>query len=144
MRVTSENEPKFLLQQCLELNDLCFQPEERAPQGVFTHQFMNGNIFIVERVGKVVAFAIVSEKYGERYLWAIATDPNFRGRGFAGELLTEIEDWARSEKGRNIALTTHVDNPAQKLYFDKGYRVVKVLSDYYLTGNGLMMRRKLC
>lgn len=141
MRVTERNEPKFLLQRVIEITEKSFRDDELPPRGILTEQFMDGTVFIDS--GDVKSYAIVSEKFGERYIWAIATHPDHRGRGLAGELLDEIEAWARENKAPSLTLTTHSDNPAQKLYFDKGYRVTRVLQDYYQTGNGLFMRRKL-
>jgi ribosomal protein S18 acetylase RimI-like enzyme len=127
------------------LNTICFTGDERAPRGVLKEQWGKGECFVEvsPESGMIVSFAIVSEKFCEKYVWAIATHPAWRGQGFAGRLLDEIEAWARETKDRSIALTTHEANPAQKLYFDKGYRVAAVLKDYYMTGNGILMRRKL-
>jgi len=132
-----------LFSEIAETNDIAFNEEERAPHGILREQCNRGEVFVIERVGRVVSFAIVTERFLSPYIWSIATDPNFRGQGYAGQLLDEIEAWARQENKVFIFLTTHENNPAQKLYFDKGYRVLKVVGDYYLSGNGLLMRRKL-
>jgi ribosomal protein S18 acetylase RimI-like enzyme len=88
----------------------------------------------------IYAYAIVIEK-GGRFLWSIAVRP--RRQGFGTTLLKEIEAFYRKAGRQGISLTCNTHNPAQKLYFDLGYRVERVLPRYYGEDNGLFMRRIL-
>ena len=128
--------------QCLNIYRRSFDGVERAPDGVFKTNFDAGTIF-VECQDQIVGFAITRAVCGA-YLWAIATEPMYRGEGIAGRLLQEIDRHCRSMNYEAINLTVKTTNPAQKLYFDNGYRVVKFLRRYYLDGgDGILMRRIL-
>ena len=76
---------------------------------------------------------------GDPWIWILAVRPDFQGQGIGTSLLKEIEKYYTKE----INLYVNVDNPAQKLYFDNGYRVKKVLKDIYDGGDALHMRKKL-
>ena len=128
--------------QCLNINRACFPTDERAPDGVFFNHWDNGTVFVSCEDDKIVGFAIVTMLAGEPFVWTIAVLPEYRGQGIGGDLLYEIWQWAQQKGERFIDLTVKTSNPAQKLYFDSGYRVVKFLRRYYLGGgDGLLMRR---
>lgn len=127
-----------------------FSGYELPPVGVLRDHFDAYDVFVLKatwppaEAGKIVSYAIVSEKHGEPYIWSLATRINWRGQGLASGLLEDIETFAREKRAYGVGLTTNVNNPAQKLYFDHGYRVYQVLANYYLGSNGLYMRRELC
>jgi len=83
----------------------------------------NGRVSI-----KAFVISFIDEK--EPWIWAVCTTPYFRGRGIASLLIDEIEQFYRDKYDR-INLYVSVDNPAQKLYFDLGYRIVGVEKDIY-------------
>lgn len=145
MRMISKDSEMF--ERCFTLQKICFDAEEQAPHGMMSYVFETGTVFTnpltIWDSKHIHAFAIVTEKHGEPFVWSIAVHPDFRRLGIAGKMLDEIEEWARTQNAAGIGLTVQIDNPAQKLYFDKGYRVQNVLKNYYLTGHGLFMRRKL-
>jgi ribosomal protein S18 acetylase RimI-like enzyme len=102
----------------------------------------DGTIFV--NAGEIDCYALVNFKFGILYIWAIATDPTARGQGFANQVLDEIARHALAIRESRIGLATNVNNPAQKLYFDKGYRVTKHLRDFYGRGDhGLFMERNM-
>jgi ribosomal protein S18 acetylase RimI-like enzyme len=134
--------------ECLNINRECFDLTERAPDGIFLNRWDNGVIFIAyggstSRGNRIIGFAVVTNQNGTPFLWVIAVRPDSRRHGVAGRLLEEIQDWAVSNSKPKIELTVKSTNPAQKLYFDAGYRVVKFLRGYYPDGDGLLMRRKI-
>lgn len=145
MRLTGDKDKmvETVFEECFTLQKICFMPEEQAPHGMMEFVFRQGTVFINESSANLNAFAIVDKKHGEPFIWSIAVRPSAQGLGIGTMLLKEIEEYAREQNAPGIGLTVQVDNPAQKLYFDRGYRVTNVLRNYYLTGNGLFMRRKL-
>jgi ribosomal protein S18 acetylase RimI-like enzyme len=90
----------------------------------------------------IVGFALVRTS-GNPYVWSIAVDKAFQGRGVGGNLLREIIKFYTLAKASGINLHVHEDNPAQSLYFSYGFRVQDVIKDYYAPKNGLLMRRVL-
>ena len=129
------------------INYAAFDPMERAPNGILRNIFDTGDVFVTYSPdGKVLAYAFLTEKLNEPYVWSIAVHENYRGQGLASHLLDEVEDFVRATSTANgILLTVHVNNAmAQRLYLAKGYRVLKFLTDYYGSNeSGLMMRRPL-
>jgi ribosomal protein S18 acetylase RimI-like enzyme len=125
-----------------------FGPLERAPNGILRNIFDTATVFVTYSpdMKRVVAFAFLTEKLGEPYVWVVATHENYRGQGFAGHLLDEIETFVRAmNAATGITLTVHVNNAgAQRLYLEKGYRVLRFLTNYYGSNeHGLLMRRPL-
>lgn len=129
------------------INDASFGPLERAPRGVLKDIFDRATVFVkISPEGRVKSYAFLTIKYDEPYVWVIATAQEFRGLGYAGKLLDEMDEHVRMTSGAaGMWLTVHANNAgAQKLYLDKGYRVQKVLTNYYGHGeHGLSMRRPL-
>jgi ribosomal protein S18 acetylase RimI-like enzyme len=123
-----------------EITDVSFDGVEKPPRGLLADTVRNGTVFV--NAHEVDCYALLVQKYGVYYIWAIATDPAARGQGFASQILDEIAAHATATGEHRIGLATNVNNPAQKLYFDKGYRVTKHLRDFYGPGvHGLFMER---
>lgn len=145
MRLQEIKKTDALFDRIDEITKLSFAGVEIPPRDILRYEFGRGDVFVAgSDIGTVDSYAILIRKYGGPYLWSIATDPRWRGNGLASQLLNEIEEVSRDAGEFEVSLMTHVDNPAQKLYFDHGYRVLKHIPKYYVTGDGLFMRRKLC
>ena len=56
-------------------------------------------------------------------------DPTYRGRGIGGALLSYAEGQARQVECRLMSLTTHMANPARRLYDRHGFRAVETRTD---------------
>jgi ribosomal protein S18 acetylase RimI-like enzyme len=146
----------------LEINDACYEGDQRPPEGKFREMLKTSDVWLaktsdapgmigMKTENRVVGFAIVSPTYGI-YLWSLAVDPAYQGRGIAGNLLREVFLYYRDKKETEIRLHVHVSNPAQKLYFDQGFRVYDLAPNFYGITNpgegheksmGLMMKRAL-
>lgn len=127
------------------ISDKSFSGVEIPPEANLRYQYDHTEIFVREVNQRIVAYAMVvlDAGTGGPYIWSIATEEKHRGCGYAGGLLTEIIEWANAGHYAYIELTVNVNNPAQKLYFDHGFRVTQVLKRYYGEFTGLRMRRKL-
>lgn len=142
MRVTTKDPAVFA--KIDALNTFAFPSDYRASSLSLQFAYENGDTFITAVGERYLAFAIVTKQNGQPHLWAIGTDPRYRGEGIGGRLLDEVINIYQREAYEYIELTVRVDNPAQKLYFDKGFRVRQVLKNYYDGGfDGLRMRRIL-
>lgn len=130
--------------QILKISDESFEGQQRPPLGILRSHFEADDVFVWHDAETIYAFAIVTERFGAPYIWTIAVDLSVRGHGFGTALLREIEAHYRGAGRGSIGLTCKTDNPAQKLYFDCGYRVERVAQKYYgPEGDGLFMRRVL-
>lgn len=134
------------------INEACYSGVQRSSPVQFDDMLMR-EVFVA-RVdhdlipgieGTIVGFAIVrSDPAGNTYLWSLAVDPAYRGRGVGGNLLREVIKYYTLARATEIALHVKPDNPAQKLYFDYGFRVQSVIRDWYgKEGNALYMWRAL-
>lgn len=143
MRLTHELKNEDILDRLRTISDNSFSGVERPPSGVFASHYETDDVFVDKRnSGTIRGFCIVGDREGP-YVWSLAVDSRYRGLGVATSLLAEIAGHYRGLGMGHIALTCHVDNPAQKLYYDNGYRVVRVVLRYYGADNGLFMKKIL-
>lgn len=137
----------------VEISDLCYKGVERPPRTTMEQMCSISDIFLAKEMlpqdpdggnphEVIIGFAIV-QAAGYPYIWSIAVDPAFQGRGVGGNILREIIKKYTLEKQPHISLTVRADNPAQKLYFDYGFRVRLVEKNYYEEMDGLNMRKFL-
>jgi len=140
----------------LAINDACYIGVERPTPAEF-QGMLAGDVFVA-RVnekdfshsfpdlpdeGFPIGFAIVQTDCINPYLWSLAVDPAYRGRGIGGNLLIEVIEYF-TPRATEITLHVKPDNPAQKLYFDHGFRVQSVIRDWYgKEGNALYMWQAL-
>jgi len=132
-----------------QIRNLCFDSftgMQRPPEGILRHQYDTAGVFIATPFGRpdeLTGFAIVTQKNGQPYVWSIAVKESYRGQGIGSYLLKEII--TEYPEADYIELICRVDNPAQKLYFDMGWRPYNIAKRFYGDeGDGLVMRRKLC
>ena len=101
----------------------------------------------VARVGgRLVAFCNYWLVTTELHILAIATHPDYRGRGIAGQLLAHVLDVARQTGCSLATLEVRRSNlPAIALYEHAGFRTVHVRARYYQDDNedALVMLRGL-
>lgn len=140
VHLQKDHKTKSLFEKLVEIHDASFDGVQRPPVDLLKNYYLNWDTFVLYLDDVPVGFAIVIGRSPEMsYLWTIAVHPEHRGKGVGERLLREI---AVSTKNP-IELTCKVDNPAQKLYFDNGYRVTGLARDYYgVEGHGLMMRKE--
>ena len=146
MRVTEKTDELF--QRIKEISDSCFEGVERPPEFVLRYEFDHGDIFtrsagFTKDSERIVSFALVTRTTGHPYLWSLATLKSWRAYGFGSALLQQIIKYYHDQHETQIDLTVNVNNPAQKLYFDNGFRAVTVKPHYYGELPGLRMRRTL-
>ena len=125
------------------INESSFVEEERPSRTEFYSMITTSDVFITS-LDSPVGFAIVHTLGASPYLWHFAVAPRQRGQGLGRELLNYIRDYYRAKDCKEIRLHVRPDNPAQKLYFDVGYRVYRIAKDHYASGkDALMMKQKL-
>lgn len=89
--------------------------------------------------------SLISESVTSPYIWSVTTYPAHRGKGLATALINEFEKYYAGQRGPCKAwLHTRVDNPAQKLYFDLGYRITSFEPNIYgMSEHGIVMRKRI-
>lgn len=156
MRITGYKH-KDDFERVMEINDACYSGVYRPPRNLMFDMISVSDVFVARVNEKdfshsfpedlpdedfIVGFAIVRDAI-QPYLWNIAVDLEYRGRGVAGNMLREIIKKYTLSKCKEITLHVNVTNAAQKLYFDYGFRVAAVEENYFEPDDGLVMCRPL-
>jgi ribosomal protein S18 acetylase RimI-like enzyme len=71
----------------------------------------------MRRGGRIVSAAFAAASDGWLCLEAVATDPDWRGRGLAGQAVSALMAWGAGQGARAVGLQVQADNAAaQALY----------------------------
>jgi ribosomal protein S18 acetylase RimI-like enzyme len=107
--------------------------------GAYTEDLQRGEIedpdmatLLLEHEGQLVAFAQLRPGKEDGVdgpapieLWRLYVDPEWHGRGVAGQLMAAVHDTARARGARTLWLGVWERNPrAQAFYRKQGFRVV--------------------
>ena len=159
MRITGYKHSEDLARM-MEINDSCYSGIYCPPRNIMVDNLLVSDVFAAREMmyednsasglwdkelgEKIIGFAIVrDQEHVPAYIWNIAVDPEFQGRGVGSSLLREIIKKYTLAKSLGISLHVNVENAAQKLYFDYGFRVTSYVKDYFKPDDGLYMLRKL-
>ena len=119
-------------------------PDDPYNASSFAKAFKHNATWVAEDNGKWAAHLVSEIDAGAPYIWSVATYPAYRGKGLATALIHEFEKHYIALGYDRSWLHTKVENPAQKLYFDLGYRVASFVPHIYGLGrHGLTMRKQL-
>ena len=94
----------------------------------------NGRVWVAIEDDEVVGFLISKLKNSTPYVNSVAVLPAFRGKGVAKKLFEKFEEFYGFQQKSEVKifwLQVRTNNPAQKLYFDLGYRVTGFDEHYY-------------
>lgn len=116
------------------------------------HYEFEGNpvnkIIVAEKDGKVVGFIDFLITFNSSTIMQVAVTKEFRGKGIATQLLSEMENSFPKEIDdlvETITLEVRESNEAAKnLYLKNGYKVVVIKTNYYKDGeNAIYMIKRL-
>ena len=120
-----EYEPKDLLE-VFHINKAC-HPRPQPNIGLL-EQIHKGQMWVAVEGEKVIGFLLSTNKEGT-YIYNVAVLPEFQHKGAATGLFNVCHKFY--EGVSHIYLYVNASNPAQKLYFDLGYRVTSVKENFY-------------
>jgi GNAT superfamily N-acetyltransferase len=80
-------------------------------------------LYLLRHEGEGAAVALVLHFRGVSGIYAVATRPRFRGRRYAGLLLSAIRAEAHA-RGERLGLQTEVGSTAERLYLNSGFTEV--------------------
>lgn len=145
-----EEKTEDIIREIIRINNASFVGVQRASEGIIRSRVLTSDVYIslfrmpTASADRILGFALVTEKAGAPYVFAIAVDPNYRGMSVGGQLLEAIRQTETKRRKPYIELAVKPSNPAQRLYFSAGYRVRAVARGFYGDeGDGLLMRREL-
>ncbi|MGI9203396.1 MAG: ribosomal protein S18-alanine N-acetyltransferase [Woeseiaceae bacterium] len=106
--------------------------------GVFRDCLLAGyNCIVLERVDRVVGYAILSIAAGEAHILNLCVDPMYRDLGYGERLLDEVLEVASREDVGDIFLEVRPSNEkAISLYRKKGFRNIAKRPAYYQAEDG--------
>jgi ribosomal protein S18 acetylase RimI-like enzyme len=116
----------------IEINNSSFEyPQSKS---FLLENIEKGRAWVFVEREEIVGFLIGKYKNDTPYIHTIAIDIAHRGKGFATKLIKKFEEFYGTNQkveNRQFWLQVQNDNPAQKLYFDLGYRTCWVDENYY-------------
>lgn len=119
-------------------------------QPPFTVAMLDTRLHSAERVwvylinNEIVGYLMLATERGAAYLSQVATRSTARRRGVATGLITRAAQMLRAGGTADWWLQTNFQNPAQKLYFDLGFRVSGFQKHLYgLDKHGIEMTQDL-
>jgi ribosomal protein S18 acetylase RimI-like enzyme len=130
-----------------EIYQNCF--EFPLPFWRFRDAVERGRTYILELTSRfndhtsIKGFVISFIDINEPWIWSIGVNRSYRQFGFGASLLKKVEDYYKNLSYKNINLFVEPNNPAQKLYFDQGYRVRSVETGIYEVGGAIKMVKEL-
>jgi ribosomal protein S18 acetylase RimI-like enzyme len=121
-----------------KINRLChknYQPNIQLLESIH-----DGQLWVAEVEGVIAGFLLSIYRDGP-YVYNVAVLPQYRNKGIASKLFETFE--LENKEFGFYYLYVDYRNPAQKLYFDLGYRVTSIKKDFYgKSENALVMVKK--
>ncbi|MFX4268145.1 GNAT family N-acetyltransferase [Aliarcobacter butzleri] len=120
------------------LESRVFQNDSFAlTKSAFRYHILKNNLYIFEKDEKIVGYILWLERKNYFRLYSLAIDINFQGLGIASKLLEYSFEKLRN---KNFSLEVKTKNiKAIKLYEKYGFKIKKVLKDYYEDSDGYLM-----
>jgi ribosomal protein S18 acetylase RimI-like enzyme len=126
----------------VNLQEMCYNEDDPNMIRSLSKALTRAPSWVVDESG--IRSALISDIVNHApYIWSLATNPSHRGQGLAKSLLVEFEKHYKDAGYTNAWLHTRVENPAQKLYFDAGYRIASFEPNVYgPRQHGITMRKR--
>ncbi|MCG3691504.1 GNAT family N-acetyltransferase [Aliarcobacter butzleri] len=120
------------------LESRVFQNDSFAlTKSAFRYHILKNNLYIFEKDEKIVGYLLWLERKNYFRLYSLAIDINSQGLGIASKLLEYSFEKLRN---KNFSLEVKTKNiKAIKLYEKYGFKIKKVLKDYYEDSDGYLM-----
>lgn len=120
------------------LESRVFQNDSFAlTKSAFRYHILKNNLYIFEKDEKIVGYILWLERKNYYRLYSLAVDSSFQGLGIASRLLEYSFEKLRN---KDFSLEVKIKNiKAIKLYEKYGFKIKKVLKDYYEDSDGYLM-----
>ena len=93
--------------------------------------------WVGEKLGRVVAYGIVTVGAGESHILNVCISPDMQGRGYGRRLMVKLMEVAKSHRAEMMMLEVRPSNPkAIKLYHDLGFNEIGNRKGYYPAKKG--------
>lgn len=117
----------------LELDQVVFGPTWRKPRGTFREALGRAVSFSVGQIGEqIVAYEWCDRFNTHAHLTRLATHPDYRRQGIAGQLLAHTIQFLLDRQIKTISLNTQTNNlTSQRLYQRFGFKSTHQIIDVY-------------
>jgi ribosomal-protein-alanine N-acetyltransferase len=93
--------------------------------------------WVMEKLGEIVAYGIISIAAGESHVMNLCVDPKYQRKGYGRKVMKQLLIVALEERCRLILLEVRPSNEkAIALYYDMGFNEIGRRKDYYPAENG--------
>lgn len=126
------------LKELFELENKVFSNDSFAlSNSSFKYHILKNNLYIFKKDEKIVGYVLWLERKEYFRLYSLGVDIDFQGLGIASKLLKYSFE---NLKDKNFSLEVKTKNEkAIKLYEKFGFKIKKVLKNYYEDSNGYLM-----
>lgn len=137
------------LNECWRLDQRCFSDGEAYDRETIRYLLSHSQSVCYKAVSQsedMVAFVVgMIEPDGTGHVVALGVGPEHRRRGHGRRLMFAVEEGFQERGVSTVRLEVRTSNePAQKLYFDLGYKIVRRMPRYYTSGDdGYLMIKNL-
>jgi [ribosomal protein S18]-alanine N-acetyltransferase len=137
------------LDRLLRLNLRCFRQGENYTKHTFNYlltQPQSLGLMAETSTGDMAGFVLLmNNPEGAAHITTVGVAPEHRRRGIARKLIEELENLLSTKSVSTVVLEVRVGNlPAQYLYMEAGYTIVKRMTRYYHNGeDGFLMMKSL-
>ena len=115
-----------------KLWEIVFGPEEAFTEVFFREMYRPGSAAVAEENGVIVSAAYGVDFGTDRYIYAVGTRPDHRGRGISRKMLEVLMCEARREGVQAFTLEVRAGNAvAVNLYESLGFRTEGVRPRFY-------------
>jgi ribosomal protein S18 acetylase RimI-like enzyme len=88
----------------------------------FARKGANSTILVGRYDNKIVASAMVGHDGHRGWIYYVAADPDFQGKGFGRTMMAAAEDWLRQQGVEKAMLMVRAENTKVRAFYDKlGY-----------------------
>lgn len=137
------------LNECWRLDQRCFSDGEAYDRETIRYLLSHSQSVcykIIDHRGEMTAFVVgMIEPDGTGHVVALGVGPEHRRCGQGRRLMHAVETGFHEQGVMTVRLEVRTSNePAQKLYFDLGYKIVRRMPRYYTSGDdGYLMIKTL-
>jgi ribosomal-protein-alanine acetyltransferase len=128
------------------LEDAAFTGDRMSRRALARNMTSPSLGFLVAREGgRLKGHALIAFRKGSGLarLYSLAVQPDEKGRGLGGQLLTAAERLARKRGANRLRLEVRADNKAAiRLYARSGYACFARIDDYYEDGKAALRYEK--
>ncbi len=118
----------------LEIEKEAF-PTHNPARELMMYLTYSSDVLVADLGGKVVGYIAISELGRDAKIISFAVKKEFRRKGIGTKLLDTAINICKEKGKEKLFLEVRVSNiPAQSLYKKKGFKVVKIIPNYYSDG----------